>query len=1401
MKRNFNINRMDIINNSPRFTSRILATLVLLAGFAMGVHSQDTLFIKGSRIKIIDQDSLFLNGSLVNDSGSVMNSGSILMKGDIINNYNDSIFDHNGQGVVSFIGDSIQRITGKYPVRFQKMIIDKNDSTLMLGVNISVTDSIKFTAGNIDLYGKDIYLENTKPSENGLLDSVKNSSRIISDSGYVRTDIELTKFINKQGLGMGLILTNKGPGGNLIVERGHTSETTVTDGSIKKYFNLHPDKDLSDSITIDYLDSSDFNGTNNNEADFMLWTSYTKGYYYENKYGFVDTLNNFVTTDEELVSIKNPTRLTISDHICDDPPKVNLGPDTLHICAGDKAILNAGNTGSFFIWNTDETTQKINIDSPGKYDVTVTDSKGCFTHDSVFIVVDSLPHPEFTTTGLDYNCETEIFEFTNTSMVDPSGAPMTYLWEFGDGTTSTDSVTTKSYTASGSYAVTLTAYTSTGCDQKATKNVTVNPVPSVNFDFGNSCQTDEVLFTNSSSGVITDQTWHFGNGDTSTLSSPAYTYPDSGKYEVTLIVSNNFGCTDSLNKTINIFGPGKADFDTQDANVCIRNQSVFHNTSTIESGSMTYEWDFGNGLKSTTANPIIVFDDPGTYDVTLIAQSEYGCNDTIQKPVTIYPEPVSDFSFNDVCLGNTTQLTNNSQISPPEPMSYEWQLGDKTISSSVEVNKVYQSPGDYKVKLRTTSSNGCTNSIEKIITIFSNPQAGFVTADACLNDQKAFENHSFPDDNSLTFQWEFGDGSSSNIKNPFHQYSDAGAYAIKLKATTENNCADSIQKTITIQPVPLVDIGDSIFFCQESYQLDAENPGATYSWSNGANSQTITVTESGNYSVTVTSESGCSSTDDTHVNLNSPVDIDLGGEIINACDSITLDAGYPGASYLWSNGATTRKILVSNTGNYSVTVTSQGCSGEASTLVNIHTSPVIDLGPDKTECEGSQVTLNVINPDMTYTWSTGETSQSIEATTSESYEITVTDSNGCSGSDQVHVQYNPLPQLPFSEDVTVCRSTVLDAQNPGSTFLWNDGSTGQTLLANQSGNYTVSITSGNDCSVTGNINVTVNPKPEIDLGIDSSICNGDKIILDAQNSGSDYLWNNGDKSGTMEIVSSGEYWVQVTNPYNCSATDSINIQVNPLPDVNLGSDLYLCRNQQAFLDAGNSGASYSWKSSEGFFSDERNVMVRDSGEYRVVVTNGFGCSARDSIKLQHSGFSINARFLAPSNAEPGDTLQFVDVSYPKPEQFIWDFKDGTSSNLELPVHVYYEEGIFNVKLNVSNNFCSDTISKPITIKGKDIKGSSLYSNERLETELFEIEESRVYPNPTDGKFIYELKLNQSNLVILSMYDLKGRTIYSEKKNNVSYLFESYDFSKLKSGVYIFKMMVKDQEKSYRIVKI
>jgi uncharacterized delta-60 repeat protein len=343
--------------------------------------------------------------------------------------------------------------------------------------------------------------------------------------------------------------------------------------------------------------------------------------------------------------------------------------------------------------------------------------------------------------------------------------------------------------------------------------------------------------------------------------------------------------------------------------------------------------------------------------------------------------------------------------------------------------------------------------------------------------------------------------------------------------------------------IPLF-LGNDQSICQgSSITLNAGNPGSIYLWSTGATTQTINVTDSGNYAVKVTNSLGAV-TDTIHIAYYPNPVVNLGNDTTFCSGNmLTLNAGNSGSTYLWNTSATTQTIGVTTSGIYSVSVTDvHQCVGKDTVQVTVSTSPVIvNLGSDTSFCAGNTLTLNAGNAGSSYLWNNTASSQTIDVTTSGTYAVTVTDQSQCKGSDTINITVNPLPVVNLGNDTTFCAGNILDAQNAGMSFLWNTNATTQTIAVTNSGTYSVRVTDANQCSSSDTIQVITNPLPVVNLGNDTFAGNGNIITLDAGNAGDTYLWNTGATSQTINVINSGTYSVVVTNQNGCSSTDSIVI--------------------------------------------------------------------------------------------------------------------------------------------------------------------------------------------------------------------------------------------------------------------
>ena len=266
-------------------------------------------------------------------------------------------------------------------------------------------------------------------------------------------------------------------------------------------------------------------------------------------------------------------------------------------------------------------------------------------------------------------------------------------------------------------------------------------------------------------------------------------------------------------------------------------------------------------------------------------------------------------------------------------------------------------------------------------------------------------------------------------------------------------------------------------------------------------------------------------------------------------------------------------------GSYSIrlNVSDGSCTDSVTQTVSVHQTPSVDLGPDIVACVNTFETLDAGAGQSSYAWNfTGSNSQTVNITNTGSYNVVVTNPQGCTATDTIEAVFNPLPVVDLGADTAICENVglTLDAGNHQS-YLWSNAASTQTIEAGNGGQFTVEVTDTNACQNTDDITVTLIVSPTIDLGADSAtICPGDSLVLDA-GAQTSYLWNTGDNTQNISANSNQLYFVEVTNVNNCTASDSVYLDFFANPVVDLGTDQSICFGENASFDAG-SFASYLW---------------------------------------------------------------------------------------------------------------------------------------------------------------------------------------------------------------------------------
>jgi gliding motility-associated-like protein len=392
-----------------------------------------------------------------------------------------------------------------------------------------------------------------------------------------------------------------------------------------------------------------------------------------------------------------------------------------------------------------------------------------------------------------------------------NGGNLSYWhWDFGDGDTAALQNTGHTYITCDTFNVKLVVTSDDGCRDSTTKAVIVNCLPVPNFNAIPVCKNQAMIFTDSSTGTISAWNWDFGdNSAINTSSNPSYTYANSGIYNVTLTVTTTDGCTDSITKPVQIYYNPVAGFTHTD--VCLGDTMYFNNTSSVDNSSSiaSYLWVFGdNSTSSTIQNPNHYYSLPGTYSVTLVTTTIDGCSNASNIQVKTFDAPGSAFTFSNTCLLDSAQFTNTtSNPTMGNTATWSWDFGDASPlnTSAWNLSHIYSSPGNYQVTLITYSSNlGCSDTLKDSITVFPMPVADFSFNNVCLNVVMNFyDSSSILSGSIASWTWDFGDASPlATVQNPSHTYSNPGTYIVSLISTSNNNCYDTITKSVVVHPLP-----------------------------------------------------------------------------------------------------------------------------------------------------------------------------------------------------------------------------------------------------------------------------------------------------------------------------------------------------------------------------------------------------------------------------------------------------------------------------------------------------------------------------------------------------------------------------------------------------------------------
>jgi len=355
------------------------------------------------------------------------------------------------------------------------------------------------------------------------------------------------------------------------------------------------------------------------------------------------------------------------------------------------------------------------------------------------------------------------------------------------------------------------------CGRAVTDSIYVNVAdkPKAQFTIDDSLECfrkHEIIAINKSTlaqGAVHSTTWTTNDKDYRNIDTLKQTYPSANDYTIKLTLESDQGCFDSLTKAVTIYPMPVAQFTTDTTRLCERgNVFDIDYQGTISSGGISKLWSFGDGISSTTADDTTKsYSAFGDYTVRLELVSDFGCRDTTEQILTVHAQPKAQFTIDDSleCFRKHEIIAiNKSTLAQGAVHSTTWTTNDKDYRNIDTLKQTYPSANDYTIKLTLESDQGCFDSLTKAVTIYPMPVAQFTTGDVCLGEQTSFENLSNFRFGTLSSNWSFGDGNTSNEESPFHKYSSAGSFDVTLVVSTEQDCTDTIEykKIAIVHPVP-----------------------------------------------------------------------------------------------------------------------------------------------------------------------------------------------------------------------------------------------------------------------------------------------------------------------------------------------------------------------------------------------------------------------------------------------------------------------------------------------------------------------------------------------------------------------------------------------------------------------
>jgi len=912
------------------------------------------------------------------------------------------------------------------------------------------------------------------------------------------------------------------------------------------------------------------------------------------------------------------------------------------------------------------------------------------------------------------DCESLITSFTDLS----TGNPTAWLWDFGNGTTSTKKNPGATYVKTGKYTVSLKVTFGDGSTKTAVKTdyIAVRAKPVVNFSVssGKGCAPFTTIFTDKSTaeGSLQNFSWDFGDGEVlqNGSSTPSHTYTKPGVYSVILTVTDSYGCTNFkvLEKVVDVAPAIDANFTVAEKTLCKAPVDVLFTNTSTGPGTLSYKWEFDDGGTSTLKDPLKhTFTTKGTHSIKLTVTNERGCAATASVTDINVANYATTFSAPSlICTGQEAQF--QASFSPVQPQSTTWEINGEyawSYQSSVIYHPLAEGP--LHVKLTALYGN-CPDVVEKTVTVKPTPTGQISTDNKPICNVPATVNFKDNMTGATSWSWTFDDGQTSTLQNPTHVYNNAGTYYVRLVATSKDGCSNYSTNYLYISQTDV-------------YPYMSNNNGCE----------------------------GLKATFYASINNNDVI-----------------------KTYLWNfgDGSTSTEAQPEHTyskaGMYTVTLqytTGNGCTGTRTVpgTVAVYKKPVPDFtSPGAPEVCGNTLTTFIDKSDVgtSWSWNFGDGSYGYNSTSQHSYsepgtyDITLTVTNGSCPNTITKPAYikavNPFPRFDIEPVDCSKRTTVTVTEaSLGATswkWSWGDGTeTSYTIQSSKvthtyakSGTYTIQLTtSDGHCTTYLSKTVTIiAPSPVIINADKTALCSSETVTFKVTSSApgiyhydpyywqvdestTNWGWNYGTYAYTNPPPGKHSVRLLMLNQLYCYDTSNV-MEVNvrgPIADFNLPTEAQCKGTELTFTD--NTDLTYSnkivkwqWNFGDGtpvqsFTSAPFKHTYQQAGSYYypvMTVTDQDGCTNTTSGKYLQVNGPVASFYADYYLVKPGSTVNFGNTSYVTGGNITdikWSFGDGNTSNEPYYVsHFYPDKGVYPVTLELKdNNGCTDKVTQNIKV--------------------------------------------------------------------------------------------------------